>query len=247
MNIDDLSKSQLLLLTLLVNFVMSIATGIVTVSLLDVAPATVTQTVNRIVEQTVQTVAPASNTAAAADAQPSEEDQLISAIAGAVARTVTVQGTGTSTPLAQGIYLPRSRAVVVLADPALPQNASVLFPDGSSAPVSVSHADAALVIYGFGDATLLPSAPSTSLVPASSLKQGEAVIALTADGSAVTGIISKIEGYTITTSLPDTPKGAAALDLKGELVGIGTGVTGTFISADNINALLSAPSATPAS
>jgi hypothetical protein len=56
MNIDDLSKSQLLLLTLLVNFVMSIATGIVTVSLLDQAPQTVTQTVNRIIEHTVETV-----------------------------------------------------------------------------------------------------------------------------------------------------------------------------------------------
>ncbi|HEX8591514.1 MAG TPA: hypothetical protein VF696_02070 [Candidatus Paceibacterota bacterium] len=34
MNIDDLSKSQLLLLTILVNFVVSIATAVLTVSLL---------------------------------------------------------------------------------------------------------------------------------------------------------------------------------------------------------------------
>ena len=72
MNIDDLSKSQLLLLTLLVNFVMSIATGIVTVSLMQQAPPAIAQTVNRIVEHTIETVAtttPKGQTAAVAVVQ----------------------------------------------------------------------------------------------------------------------------------------------------------------------------------
>lgn len=239
MNIDDLSKSQLLLLTLLVNFVMSIATGIVTVSLLDEAPATVTQTVNRIVEHTVETVAPASQPAAAASAQSSEEDRLVSAVAGDAARTVNLYADATTSPaLAEGIYLPLSRAVVVITDKALPQAAIVGFPDGSSAQVSISHADASLTVYGFGDLTILPKAPSTTLVPAADLKQGQAVIALTADGSAVTGIISKISGESVTTTLPSVPTGAAAVDLKGGLIGIQTGVGGVFISADHINSLL---------
>ncbi len=245
MNIDDLSKSQLLLLTLLVNFVMSIATGIVTVSLLDQAPATITQTVNRIVEHTVETVAPASQVAAVvnSDPQPTEEDLLVAAISSNVARTVFLYEDATTSPaVAQGIYLPRSRAVIVIKQDSLPENANVLFPNGSVAQVSVSQQNDTLTIYGFSDDAQLPSAPVAPLLPSESLKQGQAVISLLADGSAVTGIVSKIDGMSIMTTLPTTPMGAAALTLRGEIVGIQSG-SGVFVSASVINALLSTPAA----
>src|SRR5262245_2431527 len=64
MDLEQLTKHQIILLTLLVSFVTSIVTGIVTVSLMDQAPPSVTQTINRIVEHTVEKVVPSDLTAA---------------------------------------------------------------------------------------------------------------------------------------------------------------------------------------
>ena len=58
MDIEHLTKMQIVLLTLLVSFVTSIATGIITVTLMNQVPPAVTQTLNRVVERTVERVVP---------------------------------------------------------------------------------------------------------------------------------------------------------------------------------------------
>lgn len=63
MDINNLNKSQFLLLIFLVMFVTSITTAIVTVTLLDQSPqAAITQTINRVVEKTIETVVPGATT-----------------------------------------------------------------------------------------------------------------------------------------------------------------------------------------
>ncbi|MBI3572035.1 hypothetical protein HY091_00665 [Candidatus Kaiserbacteria bacterium] len=243
MNIEELSKSQLILLTILVNFVTSVATGILTVSLLDQAPPFVTQTVNRVVEHTIETVAAAPAAAITAPA-PSDQDLVTNALAASSARFALIYDPkiGTSTPaIAIGTYLPKARAVVTATQSALPQEALVEFPDGSFVPASVSHADQSLTIYGFADSATLPKAVSPVLVAAKDLKLGETALAITTDGAATTGIISRVADDGVHTTLPNIGSGSSAVDLLGNLIGIAAGVTpGLLVSADQVRVLLSA-------
>jgi len=79
---ENLTKQQIVLLTLLVSFVTSIATGIVTVALMNQAPIGVTQTINRIVEKTIETVVTQPKEIVVKETVTiSKEDQIISAVA----------------------------------------------------------------------------------------------------------------------------------------------------------------------
>ncbi len=84
---EDLNKNQIILLTILIAFVTSIATGIMTVSLLMEAPVEVTQTINRVVEKTIETVTTPTEIVRETNGKKevvtvvvSEDDRVVSAI-----------------------------------------------------------------------------------------------------------------------------------------------------------------------
>ncbi len=254
MNLDDLSNGQLLLLTVMVNFVVSIATGVLTVSMLDSAPQTVTQTVDRIVDHTIQTISAPIQVATVPiikPSQPSEpaapttEQQLTAALSADAAHTVLIYKGATSTPaIAFGTYLPKSGAVVTANVVGLPKEATIQFADGSTASASFSKSSASLYIYGFGDGAALPGVAAATLASSADLKQGQTVAALTKDSAAVTGIISKVADTGIQTDLAGVPAGAGVVNLSGEFVGVGSATAGLVIPSDSISALLAAPAAT---
>lgn len=251
MDIEELSKAQLILLTILVNFVTSVATGILTVSLLDHAPAFVTQTVNRVVEHTIETVAAAAPTIVQQAPAPSNQDLVTAAIGADAIRAVALYDadTGTSTPaLAIGTYLSKSRAVVTAVQDGLPKEVLIGFTNGSYVPASLSHMGTQIAIYGFADSATLPKIASPILVDAGDLKLGQTVLAIGADGSASTGIVARVSAKGIHTTLPDIGVGSAAVDLSGNLIGISTGaLPGFLVGTGAITTLLTATSSTATS
>ncbi len=78
---ENLNKQQLILLALLVSFVTSIATGIVTVALMNQAPVGVVQTINKVVERTIETVSgPTKETEVKETIVVSVDDQVVGAV-----------------------------------------------------------------------------------------------------------------------------------------------------------------------
>ncbi len=247
MNIEDLTKTQLLLLTILVNFVTAIATAVMTVTLLSEAPPTVTQTVNRIVERTVETAAQAPLPTIPGIAAPAketiiirDEDLLSAAIRADAGRRVLIyKGATTTAPIATGTFLPDKRAVVTATGAALPKEATIEFANGTTVEASLSRPGATLTIYGFSDTAALPSATIPDLIASAGLNQGQTLVALTREGAAVSGIIAIVDESGIRANVTGVPPGAAAVNISGDIIGIATAVPGVFAPADRINTLLS--------
>ena len=250
MNIEELSKSQLILLTILVNFVTAVATGILTVSLLDHSPAIVTQTINRVVEHTIETVA-ATPAAIIQAPAPSNQELVTAAIGAAASRTVAIYAadTGTSTPaISVGTYLSKARAVVTAAQDALPNEVLIEFPNGSHIAASLARKGTGIMIYGFADGAVLPKLTSPTLVASNELKLGETALALSNEGIASTGIVARVSDKGVQTTLPNIGAGSVAVNLSGNIIGISLGETaGLLIGAEKITTLLAATStvATP--
>ena len=88
---ESLTKTQIVLLVLLVSFVTSLATGIVTVTLVNQAPQPVTHTINKVVEKLVPKEVPVKEKTVIF----SNEENLVKIIKGASLAVVSVMATTT--------------------------------------------------------------------------------------------------------------------------------------------------------
>ena len=245
MDIEHLTKHQIVLLAFLVGFVTSIATGIVTVSLMDQAPPSVTRTINQIVERTVEKVVPAavpaSQGAAAAAATVTKETTVVVKNDDLVAQSIATVQKG----IVRIISL-NDRTVLVARGVVVDANGIVLSDRGALEPLGTINFEAilpggehvaAVMRIPIGTSTIAvldlqmaSSSGKVAVVPiaqAGKLQLGGSIIRIGGSGSDTvgTGVIAKLpdshSGLVQATVVSTTP-GSIIINSFGELIGITT-------------------------
>ncbi len=260
MDIEQLSKSQIILLTLLVSFVTSIATGIVTVSLMEQAPPSIAQSVNRIVERTVERVVPSGQTAASVVTREKtvvvkESDLISQAVEKSNPSVVRlyVSNSDAMVFLGLGVVLDGSGTIAADADSiGESADATVALQDGTHVRAFVTARDRNAGVAFLRSATSTVEGKVPAWQPAAfsvgAARLGQTVITIA--GKTITRIADGI----ITTVIPpasDQPTtgvidtnisgdsimpGGLLVDVDGEIVGMSTGVSrgtsgGAFIAS----------------
>ena len=243
MDIEQLSKSQIVLLTLLVSFVTSIATGIVTVSLMEQAPPIVAQTVNRIVEHTVETVVPAASGQAAATVVTQEKtivvhesEQISKAVEKIAPSLVRLYASEADDALFLGLGIVMDASGMIIADTAAVSSlnsAFVALPDGSRVPSTVTARNtAAGVVFLAATST---EAVQPTWVPAKFAAAnpilGQSIVTLSGRTASrvAQGIVAALmaEATVIDTDIASgsITSGSPLLNLDGAVVGVSTGAS----------------------
>lgn len=246
MDLEHLTKHQIVLLTLLVSFVTSIATGIVTVSLVNQAPPGVTRTINQIVEHTVEKVVPATQSAAVAASSEvqtvtertvvvKDDDLAAQSIAKMQKSLVRIVAKGSDLLVSRGVMV--SSAGVALADRAAildsgARQFEAILSDGSrkSAVVRPAAKGQALAIVDIAvGTTTIPPAPFADIAK---VQLGQSVIRIGGGGADTvgTGVVATLpntHSQLIEASVSSATAGSVLMTLFGEVVGITTGAART--------------------
>ncbi len=188
---EDLTQTQIVLLTLLVSFITSIATGIITTSLLSEAPTSVTQTINRVVEHTIEKVVTPEDVTAGGQSKTikevtiiKEEDAVIAAIEKSAKGIVRIQGPVYEDEIPAfysiGIIVSTEGLVVTDLRTATPKELyRIVLPDGTAFDahsVSVGTADN-LGVFKIDDNKIRKTFDTVTFSPAEP-KLGQSVIAI---------------------------------------------------------------------
>lgn len=248
---EGLTKQQLILLALLVSFVTSLATGIVTVSLVNQAPPALTQTINRVVEKTIERVVtePAKQAAAVVAKETlvaKTDEEIVAAIEKNVKSIVRIKEVTEAGEISvehfAGLGLVLSPEGMIAADITvayrkddgsgnpIPERYLGVFADGTALPLDIVFADKDAGVLLFKPfATTSAAAYSPPRFGAAGLKLGQTVFALggVETNAVSTGIIANIgERSVIRTNIrfDDLVLGSALFNLSGEVIGINAGV-----------------------
>lgn len=238
---EHLTKQQIVLLALLVSFVSSIASGIVTVSLMDQASPGVTQTINRVVEKTIQTVAPSATTTK--ETVIIKEDEAITSSIVKASKAIVRLYSG-SQFIGIGILLSSSGKIAAYTDGVYENDLTALLDGGNIVPITYSYRDPATGISIFqAEQSTNPKDErvyaSADLADSSALKLGQSVVLIGGrqDVSVATGIISSNteNRIRVNTLGEDFDSFAILVNLLGEVVGMkGENIQKNFIASNVI-------------
>lgn len=233
MDLEQLTKHQILLLTLLVSFVTSIATGIVTVSLMDQAPEGVTRVINQIVERTVETVTPATQGAAVTKTETvvvTQDDLVPQSIATAQKSVVRIIRANNGELVARGVVVGADGLVVTdrAAVSGIRDNEleAVLY-SGEHVPLEVRGEDtnASVAFVNLKLSTTTGFAPAVVADP-TKLTLGQTVLRISGNDNDTVGqgVIASLGSteHVVQASVTSATPGAVLITIFGEVVGIAT-------------------------
>lgn len=257
---EHLNKSQIVLLTLFVSFVASMATGIVVVTLMDQAPAPVNQTITNVVERTIEKITPTFIEKPGKQVIIKDEDLVVSAIDRNVKSVIAFRVTGeaeTSMPAGVGTIV-SSDGLVITDRGNFGSGVLVTTIDGVKYALEVLSNEKENSL-GVGRLTLLsgtstPAFSSAVLGNSDTLRLGQTAIIIGGrDGKTITtGLVNNLDSRTIvdkdtknetkvltnigvSTRFAGTSNGAPIITLSGDIVG--------FLSIDdNIGSQAGVPS-----
>jgi len=246
---ENLTKHQIVLLTLLVSFITSIATGIVTVALMNQAPIGVSQTINRVVERTIEQVVATSTPSYSNTSQPtvretivvSEGDQVVSAIRNNTKSIVRIyargvdQNTGLPTTSFVGIGAIISNNGTIVTDNGVIISTGKYFiktNDGTAYDLSVLKADQSQTVALLkinANSSTSTSVFSNATLGNNDLQLGQEVVYIGGESKNIvaTGIVSSLGTKDISVNIATSTSSANSMStssVQTQIVSIQTSV-----------------------
>lgn len=253
MDIKDLNKPQLILLAILLSFVTSIATGIVTVTLMQQAPTSVTVPINRIVRQTVEKIVPGESKNTVQTVVIKEEDLVVDAIAknqsaifSIIKETQDIDGENIEVNAGKGFAI--SNDGIIVADGVNVSDEGVYYVKNESGKFKANFVS----LNKNGFAFLKIGAPLDEknkinfTIPIfgdlSKIKMGQKILIL---GNSISSFMYD-GNKDLKINITKSNGGAMVLDLDGDLLGIAlSGDSFSFVSSDLITLALKTYASTP--
>ncbi len=240
MDLEHLTKHQIVLLTLLVSFVTSIGTGIVTVALMNQAPPEVQRTINQIVEHTVEKVVqapavvglptPAAVVTTIKTVVVKDDDlaaQSIATVQKSIIRIVSKNDPDTL--VTRGIIIDSKG--VALADlgslaPLGTATFEAILPSGERVP-AIMRIPSATSSVAVLDLKVGTTSVAARLADPKKLQLGQSVIRIGGGGADTvgTGVIAALpsaRGTIVQTSISSITPGSVIITIFGEIIGIVT-------------------------